>query len=87
METEEEICRRYEAEFTAIAALDRRYYLTPSASLAERRDYAARQAQLEEMRSRLYAKLASCRQSGTRQFRRCRCSIRRSSWRSTTHSA
>lgn len=61
METEEEICKRYEAVFAAIATLDRRYYLNPAASTAERRDYAARQAQLEELRSRFYAELATCR--------------------------
>ena len=77
METEDQICNRYEADFAVIAALDRRYYLTPSASVAERRAYAARQLQLEEMRSRLYAELAACRQGGVGQFRRCRSFIRR----------
>jgi hypothetical protein len=78
METEYQICKRYEAEFAAIAALDRRYFLTPSASLAARRDYAARQARLEEMRSRLYAELALCRERDAAPlFRRCRSFIRR----------
>lgn len=76
METENQICRRYEVAFAAIAALDRRYYLTPSASLAERREYAARQVQLQEMRSRLYAELAICRQRDVRQYRHCRCMTR-----------
>ena len=62
METEDQICARYEAEFAAIAALDRRYYLTSSASVNERREYAARKAQLEERRSQFYADLAACRQ-------------------------
>ena len=78
METEKQICTRYEVEFAAIAALDRGYYLTASASLAERRAYAARQVQLDEMRSRFYAELAICRQHGARaKFRRCRSLIRR----------
>jgi len=78
METEDQICKRYEAGFAVIAALDRRYYLTPSASVAARRDYAARQTLLEEMRSRLYAELAGCRKrSASLLFRRCRSFIRR----------
>jgi len=68
METEDQICKRYEAEFAEIAARDRRYYLLPSASLAERRDYAARKVQLEQLRLRLYAELAVCRQPGVRWF-------------------
>jgi methylphosphotriester-DNA--protein-cysteine methyltransferase len=78
METVDQIYKRYEAEFAAIAALDRRYYLVPSASVAERRDYAARQDQLEEARSRFYAELALCRQHGVRPFRRCRSMVHRS---------
>ncbi len=80
METEDQICKRYEAELAAIAALDRRYYLTPCASVEERRDYAARQARREEMRSRLYSELAACRVeqfAQARKFRRCRSIIRR----------
>jgi len=55
VETEEQICRRYEAALAAIAAVDRRYYVNPSPSLADRADYAARQTQLENTRSMLYA--------------------------------
>lgn len=76
METEEQICKRYAAEFAAIAVLDRRYYLTPSASVNERREYAARQVRLEEMRSRFYTEIAICRERGVRHFRRCRSFIR-----------
>lgn len=68
METEHEICKRYEAEFAAIAALDRRYYRTHSASVAERRDYAARKVHLQELRARLYEELAICLQPGVRWF-------------------
>ena len=39
-------------------ARDRIYYVTSSASIEERREYAARQSHLEEMRSRFYAELA-----------------------------
>ena len=59
METEAQICRHYESEFARIAALDRRYYLIPCPSLADRADYAARQAQLENTRSLFYAELAA----------------------------
>lgn len=85
MQTEHEICVRYEAEFAAIAAFDRRYYVIPSASVEERREYAARQARLEQMRSRLYLELAECREQGMRHFPRCRSFIRRS--RRSTHPA
>lgn len=78
METEHEICKRYEAELAAIAALDRRYYLKASLSTAERRDYAARQDRLEMMRSQFYAELARLRDSGARESRRCRYFIFRS---------
>ena len=72
METEDQICRRFEAELAAIAVLDRRYYsnLTPTA--AERADYAARQVQIESTRSRFYAELGSFREYSSRQLRRCR---------------
>jgi hypothetical protein len=72
METEHEICNRYEAEFAAIAALDRRYYMTPSASVEDRRQYAARQVQLEELRSRLYAELTALRQHRLQRLSHCR---------------
>ena len=78
METEDQILKRYEAIFATIAALDRRYYLNRCASLAERRDYAARQVELEEMRSKLYSELASVRQSGPRERHHCRNFFRRS---------
>ena len=72
METEHEICSRYEAEFAAIAALDRRYYLTPSASIEDRRQYAARQVQLEQLRSRFYAELTALRQRRLQRLSHCR---------------
>jgi hypothetical protein len=72
METEYEICNRYEAEFAAIAALDRRYYLTRSASLEDRRQYAARQVQLEELRSRFYAELTALKQRRLQRRSHCR---------------
>jgi hypothetical protein len=67
----------YEAELAAIAALDRCYYLKSCPTSDERREYALRQAHLEELRSRLYAELASA--CADRQpFRRCRFLARRS---------
>ena len=79
METEEQICRRFEAELAAIAALDRHHYINPSPSIAERADYAARQVQLESMRSRFYAELGAFweRIYVSGQFRRCRFLARR----------
>jgi len=82
MDTEEQLCNRYGAAFGAIAALDRRYYLNPAPTLANRAAYAARQAQLEYLRSRFYGALAELRQF--KQFRRCRSVIRgfrRQDWR------
>ena len=76
METEEQICRRYEAQLTAIAALDRRYYVNPAPSLADRADYAARQTQLENTRSMLYAELNAFRPNSLRHPSRCRSIIR-----------
>lgn len=78
MEIEDQICARYEAELASIAALDRRYYLKASPSLAERRDYAARKDRLEMMRSQFYAEFARVRQSGALESRRCRYFFRRS---------
>jgi hypothetical protein len=42
MESEHELCIRFEVELARIAALDRIYYLNPSPSLAERREFAQR---------------------------------------------
>lgn len=68
---------RYEAELAAIAALDRCYYLKSCPTSDERRDYALRQAKLEEMRTRFYSELASAYES-SRTFRRCRFLARKS---------
>jgi hypothetical protein len=76
MEAKDQICKRYEAAFTAIAALDRRYYLNPCASVVERRDYAMRQAQLQEIRSRLYAELHCVNNLACGPSRRCRSLVR-----------
>lgn len=61
MQTEHQICAQFEAELAAIAALDRRYYLNPSPTISERAAYAARQVQLESMRSRFYKELDALR--------------------------
>ena len=77
METEDQLSARYEAELAAIAAVDCRYYRNPCPSLAERRAYALRQVQLEEVRSRFYAEIVMCREGTLRPFRRCRSFMRR----------
>jgi len=77
METEDQLSARYEAELAAIAAVDCRYYRNPYPSLAERHDYALRQVQLEERRSRFYTEIAICRERTLHPFRRCRSFIRR----------
>lgn len=78
MEPEEQVCKRFEAELAAIAALDRLYYLNPRLTLAERSDYAARQVQLEEMRSRFYAEFRISQEASVSSFHRhCRSIIRR----------
>jgi hypothetical protein len=83
MGTEDQICRHYESELARIAALDRRYYLVPCPSLADRAEYAARQAELEQIRARFCPKNASLRQHVWCQSRRCRFVIRKIT-RSTT---
>jgi hypothetical protein len=74
METEHEICSRYEKEFAFIALLDRLYYLNPYPSLTDRDAYAARKALLEALRSRFYIELAGVRECWN--LRRCRSHIR-----------
>lgn len=79
METEDQICTRYGAELASIAALDRRYYLKPSPTSSDRREYAARQDQLADVRSRFYAELTACRLDRllrVRRFGPCRSFVR-----------
>jgi hypothetical protein len=57
METEDQLCRRYEVELVAFAALDRRYYLSSCPTLADRDAYATRQERLEPKRYQFYAEL------------------------------
>ena len=70
METEHEICRRYESQLAEMAALDRRYYINPNPTLADRAAYAARQALLADTRSRFYSEIGQLRVR--RQLRRYR---------------
>jgi hypothetical protein len=77
MDWKDHVCERYEAELAAIARLDRAYYFNPCPDLTERSAYAARQAELEEIRSRLYAELALGRRNALSP-RRCRFLARRS---------
>ena len=58
METEAQICRRYALKLARIAALDQSYYLNPCTSRTDRRNYAARQEYLEELRFQFYASFA-----------------------------
>jgi hypothetical protein len=68
METERQIFKRYATVLTAIASLDRAYYLNPQPSLADRRAYFDREAHLERLRLCLRADLARIR-----RFNRHRC--------------
>jgi hypothetical protein len=58
MDTQAEICTRYESELAAIAALDRAYYLNGAATRA---DYSMRKDQLERVRARFCAELTTLR--------------------------
>lgn len=75
METEHEICSRYENEFAFIALLDRLYYSNPYPSHADRNAYAARKALLESLRSRFYIELEPVREYW--KLRRCRSHLQR----------
>ena len=57
MDLQGEICARYEAELSSIAALDSKYYVNPAPTSAERASYYQRQEQLERIRAGLYAEL------------------------------
>jgi hypothetical protein len=70
METEDQLCRRYEVELAAFAALDRRYYLSSNPTLADRDAYATRQERLEQKRYQFYAELKEIR--ALMLLRRCR---------------
>lgn len=76
METEDQLCKRYEIELAAFAALDRRYYLSSCPTLADRTAYATRQEQLEQKRYQFYAELKEIRE--LMRLRRCRSVVRQS---------
>ena len=57
METETEICARYERELALIAALDRAYHFNPAPTCAERAKYQKRQEKLETLRAQFYTEL------------------------------
>jgi signal transduction histidine kinase len=59
MDTQNEICRRYEAAMAAIASADRAYYLKEKPTPADRRAYAERKTQLQDLRTELYAELSA----------------------------
>jgi len=76
VESETELCARYEREMAELAAVDHFFYLNRAASRTERANYAARQDRLETVRVRLYSELTSLRE--LRRLRRCRVLIRSS---------
>jgi len=61
MDNESEICGRYEAEMAVIASADRDYYLKEKPTSADRRAYAERKNQLDDLRDQLYAELSALR--------------------------
>jgi hypothetical protein len=77
MSAEDQICQFYETYLSAIAVLDRRYYMNPSPTPVDRAAYAARQAELENLRARLYSELARSRNPRVFRIGRCRSIIRR----------
>jgi hypothetical protein len=65
MDLDDEICRCYEAQLAAIAALDRAYYLKQNPTLAERAEYAQRMQELESIRDQFYSEWDALRRAPT----------------------
>jgi len=61
VDTEEKICRRYEAIFAWIESLDRAYYLNKAPTGEDRAEYFARQLKREAVRNQFYSELAAIR--------------------------
>jgi len=61
--SETEICERYAAELSALALLDRAYYLKSTATVEDRADYFRRQERLEKVRAEFYTNLSQVRRS------------------------
>ena len=61
MDTETDICRRFESQLAVIGALDRAYYINPAPTAKDRSDYFAREQRLEQIRHRFYAELYAFR--------------------------
>jgi hypothetical protein len=61
MDTETDICRRFESQLAVIAALDHAYYTNPAPTAKDQTDYFAREQRLEQIRFRFYAELDAFR--------------------------
>jgi len=61
MDTERDICRRFEVQLAEIDALDHAYYTNPDPTLKDRRDYYAREQLREQTLLRFYAELDALR--------------------------
>lgn len=61
MDSETEICSRYEAELAGIARLDQAYFTNPRPTAADKASYVERQRRLEQLRTRFYLELSACR--------------------------
>lgn len=57
MDTETDICRRFESQLAVIFALDHAYYIKPAPNIKDRSDYFAREQRLEQIRLRFHAEL------------------------------
>lgn len=69
MNIQDTICKRYEPQLAAIAALDRQYYSNKGPTAADRAEYYARQEELESIRTRMYQEFDASKKppSSTRQ--------------------
>ena len=57
MDTNTDICRRFESQLAVIFAMDHAYYNNPAPTAKDRIDYFAREQRLEQIRLRFYAEL------------------------------
>ena len=57
MDTNTDICRRFESQLAVIFAMDHSYYINPDPTAKDRSDYFAREQRLEQIRLRFYAEL------------------------------
>ena len=57
MDTNTDICRRFESQLAVIFAMDHAYYINPAPTAKDRIDYFARQQRLQQIRRLFYAEL------------------------------